>query len=385
MNIMRRSPRAAALVATLAATLFVSVIGITPARAGEGGEDRGRESSGVERDDDRDDRSFGAVFEVANAAGPNAIQVYLRAGDGRLTAGPVVPTGGQGAGNSLGSQGGVVREGDHLFVVNAGDNTISSLSITDNSVEVRDIESSGGVRPVSVTVHDNLVYTVNAGSDTISGFSVDRNGILRPIPNSTRPLSGTGVGAAQIQFDTKGSALVVTEKATNRILTYPVGRDGLTGTPTVTTSVGRTPFGFEIDKRNRVIVSEAASGSLSSYNLDGANLAVVSGAVSDAQAAPCWVALGRKGRFAYTTNAASNSISSYTIERNGALTLLASVAAPTGAGPTDMAVSENGKFMYVRVRSGTVEAFAIAKDGALTSLGSANGTASIGSSGLAAF
>jgi 6-phosphogluconolactonase len=378
-----RSPRTAALAATLAA-LFIGVIGIAPATAYASDKDPGRESSASDRDERDDDRSSGAVFEVTNAAGPNAIQVYLRAGDGTLTVGPVVPTGGQGAGNSLGSQGGVVRKGNRLFVVNAGDNTISSLSITDSSVEVRDVESSGGVRPVSVTVHDNLVYTVNAGSDTISGLRVDGRGNLRPIPNSTRPLSGTGVGAAQIQFDTKGSALVVTEKTTNRILTFPVGRDGLTGTPTVTTSAGRTPFGFEIDKSNRVIVSEAASGSLSSYNLQGATLAVVSGAVSDGQAAPCWVALGRKGRFAYTTNAASNSISSYTIDRNGTLKLLASVAAPTGAGPTDMAVSENGKFMYVRVRSGTVEAFAIDNAGALTPLGTVSGTASIGSSGLAA-
>ena len=54
----------------------------------------------------------GHVYETTNASSGNAIQVFDRAADGRLTAAELVATGGNGAGGSLHSQGGVVRQGD---------------------------------------------------------------------------------------------------------------------------------------------------------------------------------------------------------------------------------------------------------------------------------
>ena len=46
-------------------------------------------------------------------------------------------------------------------------------------------------------------------------------------------------------------------------------------------------------------------------------------------------------------NAGSNNISSYRVGRDGTLTLLATVAASTGAAPIDMALRGNSKFLYV--------------------------------------
>jgi DNA-binding beta-propeller fold protein YncE len=360
-----RASRTAALAAISAATLVTTLAGATSARA-----------------DDRS--STGRVYEATNAAAGNAVQVFERAADGTLTVGPLVPTGGLGAGVSLGSQGGVIRAGDRLFVVNGGDDTVSSFAITRRGLELRDVEPSGGDLPVSVTVHDDTVYVLNTGSDAITGFRVSERGRLRPIGGSTRPLSGTAVGGAQVNFADDGERLVVTEKATSRIDTYRVGDDGRASGPTVTASAGSTPFGFDVDRAGHVIVSEAASGSLSSYQLKGRTLSVVTAALGDAQAAPCWVVITPNGRFAYTTNAGSGSISSYAIAEDGSLTLLASVAGTTGAGPTDEAISRDGRFLYARVRNGSVAAFAIGADGSLTALGTAAGATAIGSSGLAA-
>ncbi|MGZ4739931.1 MAG: beta-propeller fold lactonase family protein [Ilumatobacteraceae bacterium] len=92
----------------------------------------------------------------------------------------------------------------------------------------------------------------------------------------------------------------------------------------------------------------------------------------------------RDGRFAFTTNAASGTISSYRIARDGSLTLVAAVAGTPGTGPTDIAQSSDGRFLYARVRNGDVAAFAVGFDGSLTSLGAATGATSIGPSGLAA-
>ena len=353
-------------------TLAVSAAYVQPASASNG-------------DDSRHGESFGTqVFEVTNAAAGNAVQVFDQASDGTLTVGPVVSTGGLGTGNSLASQGGIARDDRSVLVVNGGDNTVSSFVITHNGLSLRDVEPSGGVRPVSVTVNDGIVYVLNVGSDSISGFRLNDRGNLKAIAGSTRPLSTTGTGAAEVQFNRDGDALVVTEKATNKIDTFRVNNHGLVTSSTVTDSAGQVPYGFDIDRSDHVIVSEAATGSVSSYDLEHGHLSTVTGALADTQAAPCWLIVSIDGRFAFTTNAASGTISSYRVGRDGSLTLLAAVAGTPGAGPTDVARSSDGRFIFARVGSGDVATFAVGHDGSLASLGTVTGATSIGSSGLVA-
>ena len=364
------TPRLSRLVAGAAAALAITAAFVQPARAAS--------------DDHNNAPSVSQVYEATNAATGNAIQVFERASNGTLSVGALVPTGGLGAGSSLGSQGGVTRDGDRLLVVNGGDNTVTSFAITNHGLVRRDVEPSGGVHPVSVTVNADVVYVLNSGSDAITGFRLSQRGDLRPIAGSARALSATGTGAAEVQFNRDGDALVVTEKTTNKIDTFAVGGQGLITGVTVTNSVGVVPYGFDIDRRDHVIVSEAATGSASSYQLHDGSLNVISGSVVDTQGAPCWLIASRDGRFAFTTNAASGTISSYRIARDGSLTLLAAVAGTPGTGPTDVAQSGDGQFLYARVRNGDVAAFAVGVDGSLTSLGTVTGATSIGSSGLAA-
>ena len=344
-----------------------------------------RPASASSGDDDREGApSSNQVYEATNNAAGNAVQVFDQAADGTLAVGPLVPTGGLGTGDSLASQGGVTRQGRTLLVVNGGDNTVSSFVITHHGLSLRDVEPSGGVRPVSVTVNDDVVYVLNVGSDSISGFKLNDHGNLTPITGSTHTLSTTGTGAAQVQFNHDGDALVVTEKATNKIDTFHVDGRGLVTHSTVTDSVGQVPYGFDIDRRDHVIVSEAATGSASSYELDHGQLSTITGALADTQGAPCWLITSTDGRFAFTTNAASGTISSYRVARDGSLSLLAAVAGTPGTGPTDIARSSDGRFLFARVRNGDVATFAVAGDGSLTSLGTVTGATSIGSSGLAA-
>ena len=312
------------------------------------------------------------------------MQVFDRYADGHLAVEGVVATGGKGAGASLHSQGGLVRSGNLVFVVNAGDNTVSTLAITGSGLKWRSTAPSGGTLPVSVTASGSFVYVLNQGSTTISGFRVNASGILKPLAGSTRSLRTTGgtADAAQISFQPNGNHLYVTERANNAIEAFPV-QGGYAGAATTTPSAGTTPYGFDFDNSNHALVSEA-SGSASSYRL-GNQLTVVSGAVSDTQAAPCWLVSTPDGRWAYVINAASASVSSYAVGSDGTLTLVNAVAASTGAasGPTDATVAPNGRTLSVRLGSGAVASFAIAADGSLSSTGSASGVAAIGSSGLA--
>ena len=170
----------------------------------------------------------GAVYTMTNAADGNEILILDRSAGGRLKWSDSVSTGGLGTGSGLGNQGAVILDRDNrwLFAVNAGSNEISVFRVLKRGLALVDTVASGGIRPVSLTVDRDLLYVLNAGSDEISGFSIGHHGRLTPIADSTRPLSGTGTGPAQVEFSPNGRVLVVTEKATNKIDTYVVEGTG---------------------------------------------------------------------------------------------------------------------------------------------------------------
>ncbi len=324
----------------------------------------------------------GHVYEATNSASGNALAVFDRAADGSLQARGSVPTGGLGAGASLHSQGGVVRDGRVLFVVNAGDDTVSALVATGHGLVLRDRISTHGDFPVSVTVRNGVGYVLNQGSDTIRGFRYDSAGHLSTLPGSTRSLTANPAGgttdAAQVSFTPDGRSLVVTEKAANTIDTFTVF-GGYAGQARPHASAGTTPYGFDFDRRGHAIVSEAATGSASSYRVRP--FGTITGALANGQKAACWLVVARD--HAYVVNAASNSISSYRIARDGSLSLVAAVAATTAPGATDAAVSPDQRSLSVRLGDGSVASYRIASDGSLTSTGTAAATA-FGTSGLAA-
>jgi 6-phosphogluconolactonase (cycloisomerase 2 family) len=260
--------------------------------------------------------------------------------------------------------------------VNAGSNSISTFAVDDDKLALASVAPSNGTQPISVTSHGHLVYVLNAGgSGNITGFRVGRDGKLTPIAESTQGLGGAATGPAQVKFSNGGEFLVVTEKAANQIAVYEV-EDGVAQPPTLTPSAGRTPFGFDIDPRDHVIVSEAATASASSYRLRDRtdDLAVISAAVPTNQAAPCWLIVTPNGRYAYTGNAGTSTITAFAIRRDGVLERISASGADaaTGAGShtTDLAVSADGQYLYALANVGqTVTAFRIGRDGTLAQAG----------------
>ncbi|MCX6050234.1 MAG: beta-propeller fold lactonase family protein [Chloroflexi bacterium] len=346
--------------------------------------------------------SSGAIFATTNSTDTlrgNEVVMYQRATDGTLTLSGRFPTNGLGLGTGLGSQGALAlsNNGRWLFVVNAGSNEITVFAVQPAGLIFVDKVASGGVRPISLTVRKNLVYVLNAGDPgNITGFKLGENGKLTPLADSTRSLSNNGNGAApgpaQVSFTPDGDHLVVTEKATKLIDTYRVQKNGLATGPVTNPSAGTTPFGFAFARGDALIVSEAFGGAVngsavSSYQVDGDQLRLVSGSVLTGQTAACWIAIANDGKIAYSTNAGSASISAYQVGKGGALTLLNGRAGDTGVGtgPADPATSHNGRFLYVlSPRSQTIISFAIQTDGSLISLGSVGGLP-LGSAGIAAW
>jgi 6-phosphogluconolactonase len=337
--------------------------------------------------------SSGAVYTLTNSPAGNAVKAFHRAGDGALTPGGQFSTGGTGTGAGLGNQGALVLEGKRLFAVNPGSDSVASFRVDKRGLRLVDVEPSGGDQPISLTVHRGLLYVLNAGgAGNISGLQVSRRGGLAPLPGSTRPLSGPAAGPAQVAFDPDGETLVVTEKATNLIVTYEVDDDsGLTTGPVTHPSAGATPFGFGFDKRDHLIVSEAFGGApdasaVSSYEIDDGEVEPITPSAHTTETAACWIVVTRDGRFTYTTNTGSGSITGYRISRDGELSVLDADGRTglTGPGPIDMALSRGSRFLYsLNAGDGTISGFRVGGDGRLTPVGGGSGLPD-GATGLAA-
>jgi len=323
------------------------------------------------------------------------VLIYRRSADGSLSAAGSVATGGTGTGAGLGSQGAVTLsdDGNWLLVVNAGSNEVSSFSVGDGTLTLRGRASSGGTMPISVTVHDDLVYVLNAGgTGNISGLRLAADGSLSPIASSTRGLSTASAGPAEVRFDPTGAWLVVTEKNTNKIDTWHVGANGLATGRVVNASSGITPFGFTFTNQGILAVSEAFGGAVnasatSTYtiNADG-TLHVISASVPTTETSACWAVATNNGRFVFVTNATSGSVSGYSVRQGQAELLKADgKSAVTGAAPTDEAISQNSQFLYtLNGGSHTISSFGVSQaTGELTAAG-APASVPVGVVGIAA-
>ena len=329
----------------------------------------------------RDESHEGAVFTMSNDARANAVFAYHRSADGSLDAAGQYATGGLGTGASLGSQGSVrlSKDGRFLLVVNAGSNDISSFAVDGTRLTLRSQVPSGGTMPTSIAEREHLVYALNAGPNSnISGFWLDTSGRLLPIAGSTRALSAAMPSAAEVAIAPRGLGVVVTEKGTNLIDVFDLHFNGTLGNADTHASSGAVPYGFDFSPSGTLVVSEAAPGAVSSYRLGrSGTFSTISATVADNQKAPCWVVVAHDGRFAYTANAGSSSVSGYSLAWDGALQLLDAngVTGDMGqnAKPLDMAIDQAQHLYAVDAANHVIDGFAIGDKGNLTPVTSATG------------
>ncbi|MCA9708351.1 MAG: beta-propeller fold lactonase family protein [Myxococcales bacterium] len=345
--------------------------------------------------------SEGAVYAMTNDLFDNEIAVYTRDDDGTLALDGYVSTGGRGVGDTtepvdaLGSQAPLVLDPDGrwLLAVNASSNEVSVFRVHDDGLELRSVTPSGGLHPASLAIHGSRVYVLNSGGEgNVTAFRLLPNGNLAPMPGSTRALGVGGtnppsfiVSPAQIGVDPTGNVLVVSIKGTDELRSFPLGPDGMPSmVPEITPSSGSTPFGFAFDDAGHLVVAEpfgpaspgvggASAASTYEVQADG-TLELVSATVENFQTASCW--LVTDGQHVFTTNNATDTITSYALDDQGELTLLApgGVAASTGVAPVDLALSPDGRFLYdVNAGDGTISAFRVEPDGSLTALGVVGG------------
>jgi len=330
----------------------------------------------------------GHVYVNDNTAGTNTIGAFDRHADGTLTpaAGSPFAAGGAGTGAGLASQGAlqISPDGRFLIAADAGSNQVSVLRISPGGslrLVPGGVVSSGGILPVSVAIHEDLVYVANAGNggSNYTGFRLGTNGRLEPIAGSAVALPD-GSQPGDVLFNGDGSKLAGMRVGTSLIDSFTVGRTGrlaaAPGSPFPAQGLG--PFGsqFRPTNPNQLFASNAhngaSAGTISAFSdsTDGTLSPIGSSPFADFQTAPCWVEISHDGQFLFTVNTGSGSISRYAIASGGTLTLLGStpVSATGGVGAVDARLSPDGRTLFVdESRIGAIGAFAV-NGGDLTEL-----------------
>ncbi len=313
----------------------------------------------------------GNVYVNDNTTGVNTIAGFARHADASLTplAGSPFVAGGAGTGSSLSSQGAlqITPDGKFVVAVDAGSNQISVLRV-ENSGGLKllpgRVVSSDGTTPVSIAIHDDLVYVANAGptGSNYTGFTLSPCGKLHSLPGSTIALPDDSL-PGDVTFNSTGTNLIGTRigtiPGTFLIDSFSVGSNGLltaaAASPFAAQAAG--PFGSEFDPADpsQLFVSNAhqgaGQGSVSAFVAagDGTLSAVSPTPFANGQTGTCWVDINTSGTTLFAVNTGSGTISSYSIGPNGALTPAGNtpVSANAGVGAVDLRLGPAGKTLWV--------------------------------------
>lgn len=358
---MKRTPYTTALALSLAALGSISTAGLIGASSA-----------------DAATPATSAVYISTNATGGNAIQTFLRQSDGSLVAdGAAIATGGTGSG-AAGGQGSVTlaNGGKTIYTVDSGSNQVSELTVASNGLPtLTSVVASNGVDPISVAVKGNLVVVLNAGSSSspanVTSFLATKNGLAQ-LGAGSQPLGAGTSSPEDVTITPNGTEVVVTEKGSDTIDTFAIGADYVLGQAVTTSSNGPGAYAQAYVRNQLLVAGAGADSTLSSFLIATNGAAVATeAALPDSQAAACWIATTSSG-YAFVANAASSSISTYRVLRNGGLAFFGNTVLPgaVAAKPLDVTTSSDGKDLYVVDEANSqVDSYAIGTNGTLTLAG----------------
>lgn len=344
-------------------------------------------------------RAANHLYTLTNES-QNAVVHFVRRDDGTLLRKGSTATGGKGtngvtldgrtAPDSLVSQHAVVADADtgRLFAVNAGDHSISVLSIDPKTGELALLKrnaTSAGMAPNSLAYsHGRLYATFLRGTPQVGAFKVHADGTLSQLGSYDLPaLAGTRADVAPTQSVVApgGAHLVVSAGIQNdALVSFGIESGGQLTRPVVSRTQVKTPFAgvFVPHAKTPTFLSTGISDvSLSAYHHAPATgtLTRVGHAVAPGVKDPCWIAITPDGRVAYVGNG-SGAISSFSVGPKGEIALLHAKAAiepsikqdvPSVAG--DSWISPDGKYLYTAfLGADKVVAYRIGSGGSLVKL-----------------
>ncbi len=290
------------------------------------------------------------------------------------------------------------EDGRYLYAVNAGNDTITVFQVFKNYLKFLDLVPSGGRFPVSLTVHQKILYVLNAGAmdqngdgtpANITGFTLTGHRLI-PLEESTRTLVDVSQNPsdpvsdfpnilttpAQVLFSPRADLLVVTIKdgvnaVHNSIWVFPVDKENgflPADTPFTFATAGPVPFGFTFDFFGRLFVTDAGASTITPYKVQADSVEMIGAApVETGQAATCWIIGTRPfARYVYSANTGSGTLSGYRVKFDGTLSAVGLFPVKEGAANIDLAISRDGRYIYTQNAGlGTVSIFRVKQNGTL--------------------
>jgi 6-phosphogluconolactonase len=216
------------------------------------------------------------------------------------------------------------------------------------------------------------LFVSTQGDSLVSSYAIDL---------STGLLTANGAGVATggvpsaMLLSPSGDALFIANSATNNISTYTVKSDGTLTAGSSTLPTGTTPLSMAIDSAahflfvaNQGLQIDPASSTISVFSIQSGSLTEVVGSPFRVAAlsassgpGPSAVAVTPDGKFLYVANQFDGTVTGFSVDASGVLTRLTPGATATvGTAPSGMDITTDGGFLYIsNSGSSNVSAFAI--------------------------
>ncbi|MDH4084737.1 MAG: lactonase family protein [Nitrospira sp.] len=308
---------------------------------------------------------------------------------------------GGGGTSGLGTIGGGEGTAASVYVTNTGSNDVSAYSINQSTGGLAVISGSPFVdvpAPSAIALSSNgfFAYIANGRTNKVTAFRIGTNGALllgASTPDTPNPASvGTAPRALAISRDSR--FLYVANSGSDTVTGFSIGAAGVltlvpqtTGNPNPVSAGGLSPVALAMSSTGRVLyVANSTSSTITTFQVESSGLLTQvpqagpgTNPISTNVAGPTALAMSPNGQFLYVTNSASNTVTAFRVETSGLLTLIpptGSTPNPVSTGgttPNSIAVVRNGVHLYIANGGGTVSAFTIGSNG-LLALVPASGT-----------
>jgi len=253
----------------------------------------------------------------------------------------------------------------HAYVVAPNNLFAFQIAASNGGLAAVNVPSGApGGTAVAADGQGNHVYALTPGGQ-VFGYTISKSdGSLTNVAGS--PWGGAGVGVAFLAVSAAGTDLYV--PAVQDLVVVPYAIDS-TGALTIGLQVATpaAPQTATIDPTAHFLYVPMGSAGTQLFQIVGGALVSVKTIPPMGQGQALYVAINPADTFAYISDGVSG-VAAYSINA-GDLTPLAGSPFTAGPGPSAMAMTPNGKFLYVATTPGVV-AFAVNADGSLTSTGS---------------
>jgi DNA-binding beta-propeller fold protein YncE len=282
--------------------------------------------------------------------GFNHVEIYPVGAGGALSLGGNVETG------ALPVAVAVRPDGRSAYVVNYSAGTVSQYDDATSGFlypKAPPAVSAGSFpSALAVSPDGTSVYVTNAGNGTVSQYDVGAGGVLSPKAPATVNAGSSPLGVAA---SPDGKSVYVANSSDGTVSQHAVGAGGVLSPKTpMTINAGTGPEAVAVSPDDTSVYVLNRGGTVSQYSVGaGGVLSAKNPATVGTGAYPTAIAVSPDGRNVYVTNQGNGSlgsagtVSQYDVGPGGVLSAKTPATVGTGSNPFGVAVSPDGKSVYV--------------------------------------